>query len=343
MAKSSTLKDVAARVGVHSSTVSRVMNPATRHLVSHEVAKRVLSVTASMDYRANRAAISLRTRRTQIIGVLLPDITNPVFPPILRGIEEELRKAGYVALVADVGDDKEQYEMVQQMLSRQVDGLILATATRRDPIIDYCIANAVPVVTVNRAEDLGRTSSVVHDEGVGMRIAVSHLTGLGHRKIGHVAGPQHISTGFLRRRGFIEAMAAAKISAREYEISDAAPYTRACGREVGLALLRKRPDLTAIVAANDLVALGCYDALRELGLRCPKDMSVVGHNDMPFVDLVSPPLTTVRISHHELGIQAARLILRRTSGEDSSIVDIRLKPELILRASTASPRRRAGY
>jgi LacI family transcriptional regulator len=343
MAKSSTLKDVAARVGVHSSTVSRVMNPATRHLVSHEVAKRVLSVTASMDYRANRAAISLRTRRTQIIGVLLPDITNPVFPPILRGIEEELRKAGYVALVADVGDDKEQYEMVQQMLSRQVDGLILATATRRDPIIDYCIANAVPVVTVNRAEDLGRTSSVVHDEGVGMRIAVSHLTGLGHRKIGHVAGPQHISTGFLRRRGFIEAMAAAKISAREYEISDAAPYTRACGREVGLALLRKRPDLTAIVAANDLVALGCYDTLRELGLRCPKDMSVVGHNDMPFVDLVSPPLTTVRISHHELGIQAARLILRRTSGEDSSIVDIRLKPELILRASTASPRRRAGY
>jgi LacI family transcriptional regulator len=319
------------------------MNPATRHLVSHEVAKRVLSVTASMDYRANRAAISLRTRRTQIIGVLLPDITNPVFPPILRGIEEELRKAGYVALVADVGDDKEQYEMVQQMLSRQVDGLILATATRRDPIIDYCIANAVPVVTVNRAEDLGRTSSVVHDEGVGMRIAVSHLTGLGHRKIGHVAGPQHISTGFLRRRGFIEAMAAAKISAREYEISDAAPYTRACGREVGLALLRKRPDLTAIVAANDLVALGCYDTLRELGLRCPKDMSVVGHNDMPFVDLVSPPLTTVRISHHELGIQAARLILRRTSGEDSSIVDIRLKPELILRASTASPRRRAGY
>jgi LacI family transcriptional regulator len=342
MTKSLTLKDVAAKVGVHSSTVSRVMNPATRHLVSHEVASRVLSVTASLGYRANRAAISLRTRRTQIIGVLLPDITNPVFPPILRGIEEELRKAGYVALVADVGDDKEQYEMVQQMLARQVDGLILATTTRRDPIIDYCIANAVPVVTVNRAEDLDRTSSVVHDEDVGMRIAVSHLTGLGHRKIGHVAGPQHISTGFLRRRGFIEAMAAAKISAREYQISDAGPYTRTCGREVGLALLRKRPDLTAIVAANDLVALGCYDALRELGLRCPKDMSVVGHNDMPFVDLVSPPLTTVRISHHELGVHAARLILRRTSGEDSSIVDIRLKPELIIRASTASPRRRAG-
>jgi LacI family transcriptional regulator len=135
-------------------------------------------------------------------------------------------------------------------------------------------------------------------------------------------------------------MALAGIASKEYEISDAAGYTRASGRNGGLALMSKRPDLTAIVAANDLVALGCYDALRELGLRCPKDVSIVGHNDMPFVDLVAPPLTTVRISHHELGAQAARLILRRTNGEDSSIVDIRLKPELVVRGSTAPPRRR---
>jgi LacI family transcriptional regulator len=335
-----TLKDVAAKAGVHSSTVSRAMNPTTRHLVSDEVAARVLRVASSLGYRANRAAISLRTRRTQTIGVLLPDITNPVFPPILRGIEEELRKAGYVALIADVENDEEQYDMVKQMLARQVDGLILATTTRRDPIIDFCMANSIPVVSVNRSEDNERTSSVVHDESVGMRIAVSHLASLGHRKVGHVAGPQHISTGFLRRRGFIEAMALAGIASKEYEISDAGGYTRASGRNGGLALMSKRPDLTAIVAANDLVALGCYDALRELGLRCPKDVSIVGHNDMPFVDLVAPPLTTVRISHHELGAQAARLILRRTNGEDSSIVDIRLKPELVVRGSTAPPRRK---
>jgi DNA-binding LacI/PurR family transcriptional regulator len=133
-----------------------------------------------------------------------PTSPIPCFHPFLRGIEEELRKAGYVALIADVENDEEQYDMVKQMLARQVDGLILATTTRRDPIIDFCMANSIPVVSVNRSEDNERTSSVVHDESVGMRIAVSHLASLGHRKIGHVAGPQHISTGFLRRRGFID-------------------------------------------------------------------------------------------------------------------------------------------
>jgi LacI family transcriptional regulator, galactose operon repressor len=334
-----TLKDVAARAGVHASTVSRVMNPETRHLVGDEVAARVLQSAKLMGYRPNQSAVALRTRKSNTIGVVLPDITNPVFPPILRGIEEELRKARYVALVGDAQSDDDQYHVVQQMLARQVDGLILATTTRRDPIIDHCLENSVPVVSVNRGEDVGRSSSVVHDEDAGMRLAVQHLVELGHRRIGHIPGPQHLSTGHLRKRGFVDAMALAGIKPNEYEIGEESAYSRDGGRRALIALLKKRPQLTAVVAANDLVALGCYEALEELKIRCPKDLSIVGHNDMPFVDLVAPPLTTVRISHHEMGAHAARLILQRIGGEDNSVVDIHLKPELVIRKSTAPPRR----
>jgi LacI family transcriptional regulator len=333
-----TLKEVAAEAGVHLSTVSRVMNPTTRHLVGDEVAARVLRVAKKLGYQPNRSAVTLRTRHSKTVGVLLPDITNPVFPPILRGIEEELRAAGYFALVADVQDDAQQLRVIEQMLGRQVDGLILATTTRRDPIIDYCLDNAIPVVSVNRSEDLERTSSVVHDEGAGMRLTVKHLVELGHRRIAHIAGLQHLSTGYLRRKGFIEAMSEAGIP--DCVISDATAYSRESGRSACAALLAKHRDVTALVAANDLVALGCYDILRERGLVCPRDISVVGHNDMPFIDLVAPPLTTVRISHHEMGVQAARLILKRITREDESIMDIRIKPTLVIRESTAPPPRR---
>jgi LacI family transcriptional regulator len=218
--------------------------------VGDEVAARVLESAKVLGHRANQSAVALRTRKSHTIGVVLPDITNPVFPPILRGIEEELRKARYVALVADAESDDDQYHVVQQMLARQVDGLILATTTRRDPIIDHCLEHSVPVVSVNRSEDIERTSSVVHDEDAGMRLAVQHLVDLGHRRIGHIPGPQHLSTGHLRRRGFISAMSVAGVKPHEYEVGEESTYSRDGGREALKALLKKRPQLTAIVAAR---------------------------------------------------------------------------------------------
>jgi LacI family transcriptional regulator len=327
-----TLRDVAAAAGVHVSTASRTLNPATRHLVADPVAARVEQAAQKLDYRPDLVAASLRTGRSRLIGVLVPDIADPVFSPILSGIADALLADGYSTVIADVGSNQErEVELVDGLMARRVDGLVLATVSRSDPVVDHCIDRELPVVLVNRSESDPRLSAIVSDDDAGMRLAVEHLADLGHRHIGHVAGPQHVSTGFLRRRGF-EAAAAARGIDAAIEVANA--YSRAEGARIGGALLDSSRDLTAIVAANDLLALGVYDALRERGLACPQDVSVVGHNDMPLVDMVSPPLTTVRISHREMGEQAARMLLEEISGSHAPQRTVTLAPQLVLRAST---------
>jgi LacI family transcriptional regulator len=337
--KNPTLTDVAQAAGVHSSTVSRVMNPETRGMVSADVAKRILAEARKIGYRPNRAASTLRTRRSNVVGVILPDITNAVFPPILMGIEEGLRKHGYLAIVANVGNDEEEQRfVVQRLLGQQVDGLIFATARRHDPVIEECVSKGVAVVAVNRSEETGAASCVVSDEFYGMRLAVEHLAQLGHENIAHISGPDNLSTGHLRRLGFTEAIQNMKLGSSRSMVFESTGYSRESGRAAFCDLIRKFPSTTAVVAGNDLVALGCYDVLKDLGLRCPVDISIVGHNDMPLMDIVNPPLTTVRIRHHDMGLEAARLILQKIASPEATVVDVRLKPELVVRASTATPR-----
>lgn len=337
-----TASDVAKAVGVHVSTVSRAMNPQTRGLVAGEVAERVLAAAASLGYSPNSLAAGLRTRRSFTVGVVLPDITNPVFPPILGGIQDALEVEGYVPIVADAGPEAARREtVVERMIARQVDGLILATSLRRDPVLALCRARGIPLVLVNRSAEESGFPAVVSDDRRGMRLAVDHLASLGHRAIGHVAGPVELSTGYGRLQGFLEAMAAHGFDVPAGAVVETRAYGREAGREATVALLAQAPGLTAIVAANDLLALGCYDALRTAGLRCPQDLSVVGHNDMPMVDMVDPPLTTVRIRHHEMGAEAARLLLRQIADATQGF-DVVLRPDLVVRASTAPPRGEAA-
>jgi LacI family transcriptional regulator len=167
-----------------------------------------------------------------------------------------------------------------------------------------------------------------------MQLAVDHLVAIGHRTIGHVSGPLGTSTGSLRRNGFSRAMALHQL---EVHTEEASSYTREAGAAPATVLLTRIPGLTAVVAANDLLALGTFDAIRKLGLRCPDDVSVVGHNDMPLVDLVSPPLTTVRIEHRDMGRGAAKLLLREIDMRAGTAEHLILQPELIARGSTAAP------
>lgn len=333
-----TLKDLAHQLGVHYSTVSRVMNPATRHMVAVDVAARILQAADASGFRPNHIAAGLRTGRSRLVGVVLPDIANPIFPAILWGLEQVLAEQGYVPIVVNVGaDTQRQRFIIDQMVGRQVDGLVLATAERDDPILDHCVKQGIPVVIVNRGEDIGRVSCVVSDNRLGMRLTVDHLVGLGHRKIGQISGPSSLSTGYLRREGFIDAVKANGLKKSEWVSIDSTAYTREAGQVACAELLERLPGLTAIAASNDLVALGCYDVLREKGLRCPEDISVVGHNDMPFVDALYPALTTIRIPLRDMGAHAGRLILERIAEPASDGVSIVLRPELIVRGSTAAP------
>jgi LacI family transcriptional regulator, galactose operon repressor len=339
-----TIKDVAEKCGVHPSTVSRALSPAMSHLVAADVAKRIRAAATALGYQPNVTAAGLRTGRSGLIGVLAPDIADPGFPPILSGITETLGAQGYATIVVDVGPDpSREQELVDKLMARGVDGLVLATVTLSDPIVGHCLAAAIPVVLVNRTDGLRRLPAVVTDDEAGMRLAVEHLTGFGHHSIGHIAGPQHVSTGALRAAGFKAAAGRAGLPAQGIMIETARAYTREEGRLAALRLLdgwgvdgRGAP--TAIVAANDLLALGIYDALRDRGLHCPADLSVVGHNDMPYVDMLSPPLTTVRIAQRSMGNQAARLLLDAIADPAARRERVVLEPTLIARGSTAAPK-----
>src|SRR5215207_11553583 len=294
-----TLRDVAAAAGVHPATASRALNPDTRMLVNVETAQRVLDAAAELGYRPNAIARGLKTSRSYTVGAVIPDLRNPLFPPIARGIEERLEPAGYTSLLANTDNDPEREKLSFDALrARQVDGYITASARRQHPLLHELAANGRPLVLVNRATDDAGLPSVVPDDSDGMRQAVEHLAALGHRRVAHLAGPHHLSTGVHRHEGFVAGMHAARLPVDDDLVVAGSLFTEAEGARQCRELLERGREFTAVLAGNDLLALGCIDALRDAGLDCPRDVSVVGFNDMDWSARFSPPLTTVRVPHH---------------------------------------------
>lgn len=334
-----TLKDVAALAGVHPATASRALNPETRLLVSEDTATRILAAASSLGYRPNPVARSLRTRRSHTVGVLIPDLNNPLFPPIVRGIEDRLAADGYVALIGNTDSDDERERLVFELMrARHVDGFVFATAHLRSALLAEAAAAGLPVVLVNRhAEGYGFPSVSVDNER-GIAMAVAHLVSLGHRRIAHIAGPQDVSTGLSRYRGFIAAMAQNNLPVDPALVRYAQGYSVEEGDRCCRELLAAGSGCTAVAAANDMLAVGCYSALEEAGLSCPEDISVVGFNNMPFIDRLRPPMTTISFPHYQVGTEAGRLILERIAADGEPRTIHYLAPELIVRRSTARPK-----
>ncbi len=334
------LRDVADRAGVHSSTVSRALNPETAGMVRPDVARRVLEAAEALGYRPNPIASSLRTNRTLTVGIVVPDITNPLFPPIIRGIEDTLGPAGYTAIIANTDNDPERERItIDRMRERRVDGLILATARRRDSMIEDSRRDGIPLVLINRTVDSDGIACIVNDDALGMRLVVDHIVALGHERIAYVGGPASLSTGHARNRGFRNAIRRAGIEHDTALTVLAESFAEEPGRRACEKLLASGIPFTAIVTANDLLALGCYDALADAGLKCPRDVSVTGFNDIPFLARMSPPLTTVRISHYHMGTRAADMVLELARNADQPVQKLLLEPELVVRRSTAKPLR----
>jgi len=323
-----TLDDVARAAGVHKATASRALNPATRHQVSPGTAHRVSLAATRLGYVPNTLARGLRTSRTAAVGVLVPDLTNPLFPPIVRGIQDRLEQHGYTALLVntDADEDRERAEF-QALRSRRVEGFIVATARRRHPLLELAVRERITLVTVNRSTELPTVPAVLGDDGDGVTQAVDHLHALGHTRLAHLAGPEALSTGHVRRRAFHTA-------APGGAVIECTGYTEAAGYDAARLLFQRHPDTTAVFAANDLIALGTLRALEDLGRRCPADVSVVGFNDMPFADRFRPPLTTVHVPHHLMGVQAAQLLLDLLRGAPPPR-SILLPARLVVRGSTA--------
>jgi len=336
MSKRVTLDDVAERAGVHKATVSRALNDRTQHQVNPETLKRVRRAARELGYQPDAVARSLRTSSTQTIGIIIPDLMNPIFPPLVRGIEHFLQPRGYSALIANTdGFSQVESAAFDSLMQRRVDGFILATGRLEEQaFLADARARGIRVVMANR-EASTDYPVVMADNAAGIAAAVQHLVGLGHRRIVHFAGPDDFSTTRTRALAFTQTTGAAGVRG---EVIGGVALTAEAGERAMDALIARPGSLpTAIVAGNDLVALGVIRSMRAHGLECPGDISVVGYNDMPFAGDFSPALTTVRVPLREIGIEAARALIGAVEGADAAAqerITITLPVSLIVRDST---------
>jgi LacI family transcriptional regulator len=333
------LNDLAREVGVHPSTVSRVLSGDPSARVASETRARILDLAATTGYRPNRLARSLKLQRTHIIGMLIPDVANPFFSLLFRAVEDEAGAAGYNVILCNTDDSPARFEQHLNSLGEgHVDGLLIATAHRRDERIAALRARGMPYVLVNRRRDADDDCWVIADDRQGAHLAVDHLVGLGHRRIAHIAGAPDISTTALRRASFREALAKHGLPVDEQLVVEGG-LTEATG-ELGMAQILAIPPSerpTGIFAANDLAALGAIESARAAGLRVPEDLSIVGYNDTPLAGHSQPGLTTVRVPLYEMGRRATQILIEwlgRGEQPDRAGAQVNLPVELVVRGST---------
>jgi LacI family transcriptional regulator len=333
------LVDVAREAGVHTGTASRALNPAAREEVSPQTVRRVERAARKLGYVPNTLARGLRTSRSFVVALVVPDITNPLFPHIVRGAEQVLAESNYTLVLTDTNNNaKTERSQVAAMRARGVDGFIVATARWHDPVLDELAEAEVPTVLVNRRNDSGPFPYIGGDDRHGIEMCVEHLEQLGHRTILHLAGPSDTSTGRERTSAFRQAMRARRLPTGR-SVAECASYTEQAGIDAVNATLKRGTTFTAIVAANDLLAIGAKDALAEHGIQCPRDVSITGYNDADFMHRLTPAFTTVRVPLNKMGALAARTLLAWMGGDQPELSSQILLPvELMQRGTTASPR-----
>jgi len=340
MTKRVTLKDIARATGFHVSTVSRALDQNARINLTDDVVRRIRETADRMGYRRNRLASGLRTNRTMTVGVVIPDITNALFPPIVRGIESVLEPEGYASIIVNTDNEPErEMRLVGVLTERGVDGILHAAPLRNDESIAGLLSQGVPVVTLNRRIEGLSVPFVVNDEAAGIKMALDELYAAGHRRIGHVAGPQSLSTGRLRLAAFRQACAATGLHDEDCPVAAAERFCEEEGRRCAAALLDEDEEVTALLCANDRLALGAIDQLFARGLSVPRDVSVTGFNDLPSLNRISPRLTTIRIGAFEAGETAARRLLAILRDPEADVPTETVLPvELVRRDTIAAPR-----
>jgi LacI family transcriptional regulator len=336
-----TISDVAAEAGVSVATVSRVLND-TGYPVRPETRRRVLEAVEKLDFRPNDLARGLLLKRTQTIGLVIPDIANPYYPVISRGVEDVASQHGYAVIFCNTDRDAAKSERyINVLLQKQVDGIIIAGGgTDFSRASERFAEHGTRVVFVGKPSLPWPSVRVPNEDGT--VAAIEHLAELGHRRVGFIAGPAKLPTARDRLAGYRRAvsdhgMAADRSLERDGDFSEQSGY------RATEALLREEPRPTAIFAANDRMAIGALAAAADRGLRVPEDLSVVGFDDIPLASYVRPALTTVALPAYEMGAAAMRLLLDlvkdKDNGATGAMETVRLPVRLIVRHSTAPPPR----
>lgn len=328
-----TIKAVAARAGVSPSTVSRVF--AQPEIVAEDARRRVLASAQELGYRPNPVARSLAKGRTGNLGLIVPDIGNPFFGPLIKAVQQQARRQDLSLFLADSDEHVEEELELARAMAKQVDGLVLSSSRLRDEDIRSLQA-LTPVVMISRAVEGVPAVLTPPDEGLSQ--AVDHLVALGHRGLVYLSGPEESFANGERRRALRAACAR-----REIQLTELGPFQPRFEAGVRAADLVLAEKSTAVVAYNDQIALGLMARLTERGRVVGRDVSVVGIDDSWISRMTSPALTTVRVPAADAGAAAVRLLadlsISKTDGETPHV---QLPTELIVRSSTSTPRARRG-
>jgi LacI family transcriptional regulator len=329
--KAASIYDVARESAVSVFTVSEVVNKKSH--VSKKLRDRVEETIRRLNYRPNLIARSLAKQKTHTIGMIVPDIANPFFPMVVRGAEDAAQKHGYNLLLCNSDDSLEKEERaIELLLSKRVDGILLTKAAEdfRPPLRQMIKEAKIPFVLVMRTYPKLTADAVITDDYQGAYDAVSHLARSGRHRIGLISGPLKVSNAVARWQGFHDSLKAMGLPF-EKELIVEGDYRIESGYRAGHALLSHRPD--GIYVANHLMTVGLLKAAEEMGLRCPEDFGLVSFDDYPWLGIFRPRLTTVELPKHQLGSEAAELLIKRISGDRSKTVLRKLQPELRIRES----------
>lgn len=331
------IKDVAQEAGVSTATVSHVINQTK--FVTDETRQKVLDAVEKLNFYPNAHARTLASGRSNIIGLLISDISNPFFPELVKSIEAEAFEHGFNIMLFNTNYDADRAaDYVRRLIELKVAGVALMTAELEPALIDELAKKEVRAVF----NDLGivseHMSNIVLDYSAGIHEAVRHLVSLGHKRIAHIAGSSQIRSGVIRRDAFAEAIKKYLPDAKEVLIFEG-DFRFESGRLAATEILNLEQLPTAIVVANDMMALGAMQELKANGIKIPQDISIVGFDDIAFASMAEPALTTVCSPRVEIGRRAIEALVQTIKIPNQQGIEIKIPTYLIVRDSTAPPRK----
>ncbi len=331
----SSIKDVAREAGVSTATVSHVIN--STRFVSEEVRARVHAAVEKCGYYPNAHARSLASGRSHVLGLVVSDISNPFFPELVKSIESAAFERGYDVMLSNTNYDPERTShYIRRFIERKLAGVVVMTSELDAELIDELARREVSVVFLDLGEPGVHMSNLRVNYESGIEEAISHLVSLGHTEISFIGGPTHLRSAARRREAFIASMrrhlpdARAEVFRGDFKLEG--------GRRAAREMLDSHERPTAVVAANDMMALGAMVEFRAAGLHIPRDVSIVGFDDIAFATLCEPPLTTVCLPRAELGRRAVEALMTAIERPDQQGVEINIPTYLVTRGSTAAAR-----
>jgi DNA-binding LacI/PurR family transcriptional regulator len=321
------IQEVAKRANVSVATVSRTLNHDPR--VSPATAERVWVAVKELKYIPNFQARSLVSGKSRLIGLIVSDITNPFFPELVKGFEDVAVEHGYDLIVASTGYDEERMAgCVRRMIERKVDAVAIMTSEMKQPLTEQLERRALPMVFLDLGQPGKLVSNIRVNYQVGIELAVQHLLELGHQRIAFISGPEHLKSALVRRSAFLQCLAG-----RDQRYVEQGDHKIEGGFEAMERLLQVDPRPTAVLASNDLTAVGALRAIHHAGLRVPDDISVIGFDDIILAQFTDPPLTTVRLSRTEIARRSFHSLITAIEGREDG-TEVVVDTTLVVREST---------